>query len=650
MRICTQCKVSFGEQAFRVCPYDGAALMEETAPLSRDPMIGRILDGRFRIVEVLGQGGMGAVYKAIHTQMDRICAIKLLTPVSTDKESSIARFRREAKMTSRIDSPNAVTIYDFGEAEPGLLYIAMEYIQGESLAQVLAREPSLAIERVLSITNQIAGALTAAHSLGIVHRDLKPANIMLTRKKGENEVVKVLDFGIAKSLTDGNDDKLTQTGFLLGTPTYMSPEQVTGENIDARSDVYSLAIIVYQMLSGHLPFEGDNLRTLMMKRVHSDPRPLRAIAPSQSEAVEHIVMSGLSRDPEMRIADVQTFAAALTASLAGTPSVGEFPTLPVKRNGKNLSATTNEETCLTPYTPATSLDPHLPPSITLLSPSPIGSNDQKRADNPVSQEYSQPTIDAVRWKLPTPAAPSPTSGARQSKLSPVIVVAFVVIMIAVLSAGGYYAYLRSKAKSSLASSQPTSQSSEPDPKQKRSSASIEDERTADVHYQAGRSRQEQAFLLKDSGSNTAASAKNEEAVAEYRKALESRTIFPEAHENLGVALYDLGKTEQAIAEYEIAIQQYEKPSSQVWTNYGMALVMMKRFQDGADAFSQALVLTPTDADLYYYRGLALHYAGDEAGSKEAFGAYLKVAPQGEHAKAVKEMLEGRAAPSLKHPA
>src|SRR6185436_2440288 len=147
MRICPQCIRGFGDEEFRLCPFDGATLTEETA-VPVDPMIGRVLDGRFRIVGTIGHGGMGAVYKAVHLQMDRTCAIKLLAPVSIDRDSAIARFRREAKMTSRINSPNAVTIYDFGEAEPGLLYLAMEYIEGESLAQILTREGVLPLGRV----------------------------------------------------------------------------------------------------------------------------------------------------------------------------------------------------------------------------------------------------------------------------------------------------------------------------------------------------------------------------------------------------------------------------------------------------------------------------------------------------------------------
>src|SRR5919206_4249410 len=152
MKVCPKCKRSFGEQDFRVCPTDGTPLTDEK-PV--DPMIGRILAGRFRIVGPIGKGGMGVVYKAVHIEMDRICALKLLAPISNDTVSAVARFRREAKMSSRIDSPNAVTIYDFGEAEPGLLYLAMEYIEGESLADVIVRERHLPLQRALNITNQI---------------------------------------------------------------------------------------------------------------------------------------------------------------------------------------------------------------------------------------------------------------------------------------------------------------------------------------------------------------------------------------------------------------------------------------------------------------------------------------------------------------
>ncbi len=263
------------------------------------------------MLEKIGEGGMGAIYKAMHTRMDRICAIKLMTGISQNNEAALARFNREAKMASRIDSQHAVAIYDFGEAEGGIPYLAMEFIDGKPLSHTLTRERKLALARVVHITEQITKALTKAHTLGIIHRDLKPDNIMLTNRDGDPDYVKVLDFGIAKTVSDDNQDHLTRTGYVLGTPVYMSPEQLSGDQLDSRSDLYSLAIIVYEMLSGRLPFEGENPQAIMIKRVTSDPIPLRVASPSASDAVERVVMQALSRNRDDRPASVEKFAAEL---------------------------------------------------------------------------------------------------------------------------------------------------------------------------------------------------------------------------------------------------------------------------------------------------------------------------------------------------
>jgi serine/threonine protein kinase/formylglycine-generating enzyme required for sulfatase activity len=286
-------------------------------------MLGKLLDNRYRLVEKIGEGGMGSIYKAIHTEMGRTCAIKLLTAISTANEEAIARFKREAKMASRIDNPHAVTIYDFGEAEGGELFLAMEYIDGKPLSRLIAEERVLPIERVLHITSQVAEGLAAAHAMEIVHRDLKPDNIMIARKGADIDYVKVLDFGIAKTMTEDAADNLTKTGFVLGTPFYMSPEQLLGEKLDPRSDIYSLAIIVYEMLCGKLPFAGDNPQAVMMKRITGEPIALRSVAPQMSESIEQVVMGGLARDREMRIQTVQSFASALRSAVhGGTQFIG----------------------------------------------------------------------------------------------------------------------------------------------------------------------------------------------------------------------------------------------------------------------------------------------------------------------------------------
>jgi serine/threonine protein kinase/formylglycine-generating enzyme required for sulfatase activity len=323
MKRCAQCGELY-DGTLASCPADGSVLVQAD---SKDPLVGRLLAGRYEVIQKVGEGGMGAVYKAIHNKMDRVCAIKTLTGLSTDNEAAVARFNREAKNSSRIDSPHAITIYDFGEAENGLLYLAMEFIDGKQLSDLLEQEGVLPVERVVRITDQIAEALSAAHALGIVHRDLKPDNIMITQKADQPDYVKVLDFGIAKTMADDGADTVTKTGFVLGTPAYMSPEQLTGENLDGRSDVYSLAIIVYEMLSGQLPFEGDNLQAKMIKRLMSDPIRLREVMPSISDSVERAVMEGLVRDRNNRTATVQQFASALNDAYGlSTVSIGRRST------------------------------------------------------------------------------------------------------------------------------------------------------------------------------------------------------------------------------------------------------------------------------------------------------------------------------------
>jgi serine/threonine protein kinase/formylglycine-generating enzyme required for sulfatase activity len=326
MKKCPKCNRTYDDR-YEVCPTDRAALVAAGPPA--DPMIGRMLDNRYHIVGKIGEGGMGAIYKAVHAEMGRTCAIKLMTAISSGNEDAVARFKREAKMASRIDNPHAVIIYDFGVADGGMLFLAMEFIDGKPLSRLMAEHRVLPLDRVVRITNQITEGLAAAHALEIVHRDLKPDNIMITRKGSDPDYVKVLDFGIAKTVADDGDgaEHLTKTGFVLGTPVYMSPEQLLGEKLNPRSDIYSLAIIVYQMLGGQLPFTGDNPQSVMMKRITSQPVPLRSIAPSLSEEVENVVMEGLARDPQYRTPTVEAFAAALSAAARGsTQPIAERPT------------------------------------------------------------------------------------------------------------------------------------------------------------------------------------------------------------------------------------------------------------------------------------------------------------------------------------
>jgi serine/threonine protein kinase/tetratricopeptide (TPR) repeat protein len=338
---CTYCGETH-DNLGEFCPnHPTLALEDESRRQARtaDPLSGRLLAGRYRLLQKIGEGGMGAVYKAVHTKIDRICAIKLLTSANEPGVVTAERFNREARLASRIISPHAVLIYDFGEAEEGLLYLAMEYVDGCPLSGVLEEGP-ISVSRALTITRQIADVLTEAHRLGIIHRDLKPANIMITRKDSGSDFVKVLDFGIAKHIL-GESEHLTASGLIIGTPAYMSPEQVLGEDVDARSDVYSLAVLVYRMLGGQLPFQGSNPQTLLAKKLTGDPLPLRAVVPSIDASVERAVMSGLQRDLKARTATAEEFVSAL--ELAGE-SGSKSDTIPQSRQERAGSGSSGSRT------------------------------------------------------------------------------------------------------------------------------------------------------------------------------------------------------------------------------------------------------------------------------------------------------------------
>jgi serine/threonine protein kinase/formylglycine-generating enzyme required for sulfatase activity len=311
MKTCPKCDKTYEDDRL-VCADDVTPLVSRNAGPT-ELMPGKLIANHFLLVEKIGQGGMGAVYKAIHTEMGRICAIKVLTSMGADDEAAQSRFKREAQMASRIDNSHVVIIYDFGRMEGGMAYLAMEYIDGQSLSKFAATEGPVGVERVVHIARQIAEALGAAHALGIVHRDLKPDNIMVTQKAGQADYVKVLDFGIAKADADDSADNITQAGSVFGTPVYMSPEQLAGEKLDARSDVYSFALIVYELLGGRLPFEGENWRSISIKRLTDDPIPLRQIAPDVSSEIETAVMAGLARDRDARVPTAEQFVLGLSA-------------------------------------------------------------------------------------------------------------------------------------------------------------------------------------------------------------------------------------------------------------------------------------------------------------------------------------------------
>ncbi len=285
---------------------------------SKDPFIGReILDGQFRILQKIGTGGMGSVYKASQPAMNRMVAIKILHPKLAGRKDLTSRFRREARAMSQLTHPNTVKVFMYGELEEdGSLYIVMEYLEGRNLNQTVRKEGPMAAERAIPILVQVCGALQEAHHMGIVHRDLKPENIFLCKQGGLTDFPKVLDFGLAKvterQMRPGSLI-LTQEGMVFGTPEFMSPEQAQGRTLDARSDIYSLAVILYEGLTGKLPFSARTPMEYIQKHVMEQPILLNSRVPERSfsPGLEQVLAKALAKKPEDRFQSAAEFAAAL---------------------------------------------------------------------------------------------------------------------------------------------------------------------------------------------------------------------------------------------------------------------------------------------------------------------------------------------------
>lgn len=296
-----------------------------------DPLIGRVLNDRFRILAPLGSGGMGKVYKAVQTPLDRVVALKILNPnFPAEKDPAFKRrFFLEASLTSKLRHPNTVTVIDYGQTEDGIYFIAMEYMEGQTLAEVLAHEKTLPWRRVLDIAQQICRSLREAHKLGVIHRDLKPANVMLLNE-ADHDVVKVLDFGLVKSFlaadSQASDPEVTQNGVFLGSPQYMAPEQA--RNVaDPRSDVYSLGILVYQMLTGRPPFQGKDYLEVIFQHMKEAARPVRDVNPGAEvpHEVEAVVARCLQKDPVARFQSMDEVLEALREAAQLTGAGGIFP-------------------------------------------------------------------------------------------------------------------------------------------------------------------------------------------------------------------------------------------------------------------------------------------------------------------------------------
>ncbi|MGB5695075.1 MAG: serine/threonine-protein kinase [Polyangiales bacterium] len=359
MKVCPACRVDYGGgEVF--CPVDAARLVTTSqmgeSPLDPDdPHIGTVLAGRYVVRSRIGEGGMGLVYEGIHRDIDKRVAIKVLREDLSRRPEVVARFRQEAKSASRIGHENIVDISDFGETTRGASYFVMEYLEGEDLANVLARQGTVDAERACAIVLQCCRALSATHAKGIVHRDIKPENIFLTKRDGIDDFVKIVDFGIAKMSdieTDGAPGrKLTKTGMIFGTPEYMSPEQAAGRELDHRVDVYALGIILYECLAGRVPFEGDTFMGVLTQHLSAELPPINEVNPGVrvSRELELVIRKALAKDPNDRYADTEELAEAIRCALdgrlsratlktppsaLGLPSLGYLDPVPRRKTGR----------------------------------------------------------------------------------------------------------------------------------------------------------------------------------------------------------------------------------------------------------------------------------------------------------------------------
>jgi serine/threonine-protein kinase len=330
----------------------------EAGNLAHDPMMGRTIAGRYVVRDCLGAGSMGTVYRAQQLPMRREVAFKILHRDHAVNAESKARFLREAQATSSLFSEHTVTVYDFGESESGELFLAMEALDGESLGARLKRVGAFRPSEAVSVALQVLSSLTEAHQKGIIHRDLKPDNLFFARSRdGSNrEVVKVLDFGIAKVLHD-EQQRLspieTAAGTVFGTPRYMSPEQAQGRQLDARSDLYSLGVMLYHMLTGHAPFTDDDAIVVMAHHIKTRPATPSALGVSLSDALERVLMQALAKRPCDRPATASVFTTLLLdaasdpdAPLSGATTHAHPPSFPPVTSTGEVMAWTKRPTVL----------------------------------------------------------------------------------------------------------------------------------------------------------------------------------------------------------------------------------------------------------------------------------------------------------------
>jgi len=384
--------------------------------------VGRVIANRYRILALIGEGGMGAVYVAEHLLIGRKVAVKRLHSELTGDEKAVARFQREARAAGSTGHEHVVEVLDLGYGDDGAPFLVMEYLRGKSLAQLLDSEGTLGAARACKIVGQVLAALSAVHACGVVHRDLKPDNILLTRRGADPEFVKVVDFGISKIRQEEDDPKhnLTRTGVMLGTPFYMSPEQARGiKDLDHRVDLYAVGVILYELLAGQLPFDGENYHQLLQRILSGTHTSIRSIRPDIEPGLAAVVDRALAVDRNKRFSDASSFLAELLPFGARPPSPSPRSELPPPFPGQaadGFSATTPARAAAAAAMPETEVFTKLTrpyPADGTMTPPPNG---LAHRPSDISASPRRFTAQSADWReLPTlrrSHAPPPESGSR----------------------------------------------------------------------------------------------------------------------------------------------------------------------------------------------------------------------------------------------
>jgi serine/threonine protein kinase len=344
-------------------PSPQAADLKSVA-LETDPLLGRVINDRYRILEQIGQGGMGRVYKAQQSPLDRIVAMKVLGAGHDRDPNFYKRFFLEASVTAKLTHPNTITLYDYGRTDDGIFFIAMEYLNGRTLSAAMQQDGPLAQERVIHVAQQICRSLREAHALGIIHRDLKPANVMLLRQHDDHDFVKVLDFGLVKFFSGENqtDNDITNAGTFMGSPHYIAPEQARNQSPDQRCDIYSLGILLYHMLTGRVPFTAQAPVDIILKHLHEQPVAPRDARPDLNIAPElqDIVLRCMAKSREDRFQSMDELLAELKRVRTQVTGISGPHSAPPLNFGDTMSPSSAALLAQTPASPLSMRTPSQP--------------------------------------------------------------------------------------------------------------------------------------------------------------------------------------------------------------------------------------------------------------------------------------------------